>query len=347
MNLPTVSVIIRTNSFRKGCLAEAIDSVLKQTYQSIELVIIENGSNDLEAWLLNYEFGDDSRVINYYYSELFDRCAAGNLGLKEAKGEYLCFLDDDDLFYPQHLQLLVTALETHEDVGAAYSLAEEVPSEIRSYTPFDHTDGKKTLSFQREFSRGALLVNNNLAIQCVLFRRTLFMEYGGFDPELGRLEDWHLWVRYASKDDFIFVNEVSSLYRTPYSVNEILTRDKMLDVYYPLVRDKQKEILVDVDEKLITEILAEIFRPTKLSFFVYSKFSKDIVINSNVYKLFVDQHDAGIPKQACISSNVLEAINLANSIVIENKLLWFTQRIEYALKDILHLSLIKRLWLRT
>ncbi|MFK8068608.1 MAG: glycosyltransferase [Gammaproteobacteria bacterium] len=345
MNLPLVSVIIRTNVQRKGCLAEAIDSVLKQTYQYIELVIVENGSEELEDWLSRYEIENGSRIISYYHSAFFDRCAAGNIGLAEAKGEYLCFLDDDDLFYPEHIQFLVSELEARKDVAAAYSLAEEIPSEISSYTPFIHEDGTKKLSFQRTFSRGALFVNNNLAIQCVLFRKSLFVKHGGFDPELERLEDWNLWVRYASKDDFIFVNHVGSMYRTPFSIHEILLRDKMLDRYYSRAREKQKDVVVEIDEKLITEILAEIFRVTKITSLVFSKFSKSMVINSYTFKQSFSKHK--VNQQQKYTSNVLEAIKLANQIVLEKKLLWMMHRTETTLKKLLHLSLFKRLWFRS
>ncbi len=344
MNSPLVSIIIRTSAPRKGCLLEAIESVLSQTYQNIELVIVENGSHSLEKWLQQIDLDDDSR-IKYCHSEKQNRCIAGNLGCEQAAGEYLCFLDDDDLFYPDHIAVLVGALEKNQEIGGAYSVADELPTEILNYTPFEYRAGVKRVSFQREFSRGALFVNNYLAIQCVLFRKSLFIKYGGFDPELERLEDWNLWTRYASEKDFIYINKITSMYRTPYTMDQILLRDKELDEYYPQAREKQKDIAISLDIKLLTEILNEIFRPSKIFSLMYSNFSKKRVKQSSNYKQFCKQHNVDLETEV-YSTNILEAISLANKIVTENKVLWFTQRMEHTIKRIFRLSTLKRICLR-
>ncbi len=345
MSLPLVSVIIRTNAARQGCLQNAIDSIMGQTWKNIEIVLVENGSNVLESWLLENFRQDETRSISYYQLDGADRCMAGNLGLAKAKGEYLCFLDDDDLFYPEHIEMLAGALNEKREVAAAYSLAEEQPSKIISYTPFEVKEGTKKRSFQREFSRGALFVNNYLAIQCVLFRKKLFKKYGGFDRELEKLEDWHLWVSYASQDDFLFVNRITSLYRTPYEVADILKRDQELDQFYALARSKQEEIKTILDKKLLKEIIDEIMRPSVIASQAGRWYSNRMIEQSETYRNYCDENGIDLAKEG-ISSSVLKAIELSNQIILENRFLWFLLRTEHKLKHSMRLSLIKRLWQR-
>ena len=120
MEIPLVSVLIRTHQ-RPDVLKTALDSVRKQTYPNIQVVIIEDGINTAEK-LLKEKYAD----LNYVYEatgKKIGRCGAGNRALELAKGEYCNFLDDDDAFFDNHIQLLIDAvLKTNSMV--AYAVAE-------------------------------------------------------------------------------------------------------------------------------------------------------------------------------------------------------------------------------
>jgi len=341
VNDPLVSVIIRTCFSRRGCLQKAINSIINQTYKSIELVVVENGSDELKEWLSAFDFPAFCKV-SYYHLDEANRCIAGNLGMSQAKGSLLCFLDDDDEFYSNHLNLLANALKRNRNASAAYSKAHELPSSIESYTPFICKDGKPRVVFGRKFSRGAIFVNNYIPIQSILFKKNLFKDNGGFDLSLDNLEDWNLWTRYASQDDFVYVPEVTSFYRVPNKISDMRARDEKLDVFYPLARKKQSDIKVKLNFCLLTEVVEEIIQSQMLSNKILSKFFLPSIKKVDAYKAFCEHQGVDLSRES-IESTVLEVIELANSVVREFTFLWLILRIENYLKKKLCLSQIKRL----
>lgn len=209
-DIKCVSVIVRTCR-RPHILREALDSIRKQTYRNIEVVVVEDGEG-VSKDMLSADFADLN--IKYFCTrKRVGRTAAGNIGLSKAGGIYMMFLDDDDLLFPQHVETLVNALE---DSGqkAAYSVAYE------SVVKYDAPKGvyrevKRKIRFRQPFNRTFLCFNNYIPIQSVLFEHSLYERFGGFDETLCFLEDWDLWVRYSTGTDFVFVDVVTSLYRVP------------------------------------------------------------------------------------------------------------------------------------
>jgi GT2 family glycosyltransferase len=229
---PRVSVIVRTMAGRRGRLLEAVASVAQQSWRNVELVIVEDGSDTVrdlvQAWAENGEFA----AVRYEALPRCGRCEAGNAGLAIATGAYLGFLDDDDLLYGDHVETLVDAIEARPELGAVYSLAYEVRTEVTSLEPWVYTEVAHSLVHREPFNRAVLWHHNYMPIQAVLFRRELFEEYGGFDPELDQLEDWNLWVRYSLHRDFAMVEKVTSLYRVPACPDDAADRQRALDDYY-------------------------------------------------------------------------------------------------------------------
>lgn len=316
---PLVSVIVRTSESRRGCLSLAVDSVLKQTYKTVELVLVENGSSSLDTWVEQFRT-DTSMAISYYNLEEADRCLAGNLGLSKSKGSYCCFLDDDDILYPEHLSVLVDELEKNPLAGAAYSVAEEVPTNISSYTPFVYTEEEKRIIYRREFSRGTLFVRNYLPIQSVLFRKSLYEEHGGFHRHLEKLEDWNLWCRYASNSDFIFIDRVTSFYRVPGTKIEFKEREIDFSEFHSKAVDEQEMIKTKVNLALLREIIREYFRPYKLSHLFFNVISEKLIKRTRIYKRYCS--DYGVDLQSGeITLSVSDAMSLSRKIISELRFL--------------------------
>ena len=143
------------------------------------------------------------------------RCIAANVGLKNSNGKYINFLDDDDILMPQHISLLVKTLE-ESNYCVAYSVAEEHQTKTTNSTEQEWRVKRKLIRYKQPFNRLLLCYMNYIPIQSVMFERSLYERYGGLDENLDVLEDWDLWLRYAIETDFIFVNEVTSIYYTPY-----------------------------------------------------------------------------------------------------------------------------------
>ena len=266
--LPLLSVLMRTMPGRSGKLKEAIASVANQTYSHIELVVVEDGGQDVQSAKPQIEALQKSGLVHsvkYLPLPKVGRCEAGNQALASATGQLCCFLDDDDLFYADHLEVLVNAWLSKPTLGAVYSLAYEVRTEVISEEPWVYKDILHNMIHRQPFNRGVLWHHNYFPIQAVLFQRQLFLDYGGFDTSLDNLEDWNLWVRYSLKHDFEMVHKVTSLYRVPNDVNKALQRQSVLDDYYAKAQAKHAQLRVELSPAEIIQIAQELSRQSSLA----------------------------------------------------------------------------------
>jgi GT2 family glycosyltransferase len=266
--LPLLSVLMRTMPGRSGKLKEAIASVANQTYSHIELVVVEDGGQDVQSAKPQIEALQKSGLVHsvkYLPLPKVGRCEAGNQALTAATGQLCCFLDDDDLFYADHLEVLVNAWLSKPTLGAVYSLAYEVRTEVISEEPWVYKDILHNMIHRQPFNRGVLWHHNYFPIQAVLFQRQLFLDYGGFDTSLDNLEDWNLWVRYSLKHDFEMVHKVTSLYRVPNDVNKALQRQSVLDDYYAKAQAKHAQLRVELSPAEIIQIAQELSRQSSLA----------------------------------------------------------------------------------
>ena len=225
MSQPLVSVLIRTCQ-RPDVLKHALNSVKSQTYKNLQVVVVEDGENRSED-ILKKEYSD----LNYIYratGHKVGRSEAGNLALKLADGEYLNFLDDDDLLLPGHISRLTGALINSKNL-AAYSNAEEIQINIISDDPYKYTVKRRLNRYHQPFNRLLLYTFNYIPIQSIMFHKELYVELGGFDSKLNALEDWDLWVRYSTRTNFTYVNENTSCYFTPYMRNKKKDRGDYLN----------------------------------------------------------------------------------------------------------------------
>ncbi|WP_434341239.1 glycosyltransferase [Motilimonas cestriensis] len=235
---PLVSVIVRTYRGRGELLRQAIISILNQTYNSIEIVVVEDGGNTHEAMMEEFStHGHDN--IFYHYLDKVGRSVTGNHGLSNARGEYCMFLDDDDLLFSDHVEVLVSALIDNKESVAAYSLAMEVwtrkfDNQVGYIEEFFHTPE----AFKQEFDYTILQDHNFIPIQSILFKRSLYLERGGFEVDMDNLEDWNLWLRYGYDNHFSYVPKTTSLFRTPADNNVRESRHQQLHEAYMLAKDR-------------------------------------------------------------------------------------------------------------
>lgn len=240
--LPKVSVIVRTCG-RPAILRETLISLRNQTYPEIEIVVAEDGP-DISGQMIKEEFSD-LNIVHFATGEKAGRSRTGNLAMEKATGRYLNFLDDDDLFFADHIEVLVSQL-IKGDNRAAYAFAFETPVEIHSRDPYEYTVKQYREVHKHEFDKVVLCHHNYIPIQSIMFEKSLFEEYGGLDESLDALEDWDLWVRYSLHTDFTCVKKTTSIYRVPFNRKINAERQKALDEALVLVRNKHKEYIQTV-----------------------------------------------------------------------------------------------------
>lgn len=226
--LPLVSVITRTCPGRINFLRQSVATILNQTYPNIELIVVEDGGTTAEH--VAHEIKQQHRLTRVIYESITKsgRSEAGNRGLALATGDYAMFLDDDDLLFADHVEVLALKLREQSSYVAAYSLAAE----------FSDLNTKPKTVWNQVFSRELLLSRNYFPIQSVMFRRTVFLSQGGFDSQFDALEDWDLWLRFSTQGDFYFVEKLTSLYRVPNSAYESYCRKKIFLAAYPKIMRK-------------------------------------------------------------------------------------------------------------
>jgi glycosyltransferase involved in cell wall biosynthesis len=204
--VPKVSVIIPTYNCARY-LPEAIDSALAQTYRDFEIIVVDDGSTDNTQEVLA-RYGDQIRVIRQSNQ---GRGAARNTGILAARGEYIAFLDADDLWVPQKLERQVPLFDERPEIGWACSDAVNFTgSELSLQSRF------QTLGL-RPFPEARVL--NVLVPACAIYsitvvvRASCFAESGLFDVSLPVAQDYDMWLRLATRFPIGCVNEVLALHR--------------------------------------------------------------------------------------------------------------------------------------
>ncbi|MDE2430639.1 MAG: glycosyltransferase, partial [Burkholderiales bacterium] len=232
---PLVSVITRTYRGRETYLRQAIISVARQTYPNIEHIIVEDGGETMQP-LVAAMAEDVPSPLRFFGLPKCGRSATGNHGLKQANGRWCVFLDDDDLLFADHVEVLVNALLTQPHAKAAYTLAWEVLTDSSQLAQGLYTEHSYQVppALRQDYDYATLRHHNFMPIQAVLFERALFELRGGFDEDLDALEDWTLWVRYAHGNQFAYIPKLTSLFRTPSDPEQTRKRVEAFSTAYPL-----------------------------------------------------------------------------------------------------------------
>lgn len=198
-----VSVIIPAFNAEKT-LRRAVDSVLAQTHTDIEVLVINDGSTDETRSLAEALERADER-ISLINKENGGPSHARNVGLKHSRGEFIQFLDADDVLLPEKLEIQVRALLDDPEASAVYSQSDSVDDV--SGEVYTATKGEAPLPLLDTLS-----YRNWFAPMVPLLRRKLVEAVGGFDNELRGGEDYDYWIRCAKVGNFAYVPGVVATY---------------------------------------------------------------------------------------------------------------------------------------
>ena len=208
---PTVSVMIPYYNC-KEYIVETIQSVLSQSHQNFEIIIVDDGSDPEHADYLK-GFLADKPAIRYAVQNNQGVAAARNHAARLAGGKYFLFLDSDDLILPDYIEKCVTVLENNPDCKLVYPLAEYFDAQEGLWNLPDY-DGLESL-----------LMGNRFPSSVSMHRAEDFAALGGFDENLTTHEDWDFWIRLLSNGGTVIrIPEVLFRYRKRRDGSSLINR---------------------------------------------------------------------------------------------------------------------------
>ncbi len=201
-NTPFFSVVISTKN-RAALVVKAVQSILKQSFQDFEILIVDNASTDnTEEVLVQLQ----EPRLHYLKNEIDkERCFARNRGIQNAKGNYVCFLDSDDEYLPNHLQAIYDEIQASKIKTALFftnayetynfeNLQERICPDLTNYNLFEYI-----LTYTFNPARVAI-------------HRSILAEFQ-YDEQIPGLEDLDLWLRIATKFPVLQIKERTIVYQ--------------------------------------------------------------------------------------------------------------------------------------
>ena len=199
-----VSVIIPTYN-REKFISECVQSVLAQTLPAREIIIVDDGSTDATYNILR-DLGFNSlstkkTVLRYFFQQNRGVSSARNLGIKEARSEYIALLDSDDLWLKSKLDRQVSAFQ-NDTQSSRLCHTDEIW--IRN--------GVRVNPHKKHKKHGGNVFQSCLKLCCIspssaMMHRSVFEDFGFFDEDLPACEDYDFWLRYSAKEDVNFIDE--------------------------------------------------------------------------------------------------------------------------------------------
>jgi len=214
-NLPLVTIIIRTKD-RPELLKRAVQSVINQMYKNIELLIVNDGGCEIDRDVAAIERClTQYRLINL--KENVGRAGAANVGLKEFKGDYAMFLDDDDTIDSNHLSNLMRVIQENK-VDVAYSGV--------------GTDNGALFNYK--YDKYHLYAGNYIPIHALVFSKKLIQQGCCFDENFTVYEDWDFWLQLSQKTDFYHSELVTATYFSSGDSGVGINSDPFIDYNHRL-----------------------------------------------------------------------------------------------------------------
>ncbi len=226
---PKFSLIIRTYQ-RPNVMKKTLQSLLNQTYKNFRVIVVEDGENPVSQDVI-LSFAEQLDIRYLSVNKNVGRCEVGNIGLAQVDTKYACFLDDDDYLFADFFEVNARLIETNPQCKMFCS------SSVGAKTKYLNQDGsqfefvEKNYLSAKNLRRINFYAANPVAIQSVVFEIALFQQYGGFDLELDALEDWDLWVRYATHCEIASTEKTLSLFKVPADKKQEQKRINAIDKY--------------------------------------------------------------------------------------------------------------------
>jgi lipopolysaccharide biosynthesis protein/glycosyltransferase involved in cell wall biosynthesis len=198
---PVVSIIVRTCN-RPKLLKKALKSIVDQTWKKIEVVVVNDGREPLDE-IISDLCSSLEKINIIEHKSPQGRSMAANTGLENATGDYICFLDDDDLLLPAHIESLVDTLEQDRSIDVAYTGVQCI----------DMSGKEIEKVFSDPFDLIRLKAGNYIPFNSIMFRSSLLKKGVRVDETIDLYEDWDFLLQLLDYSDFKYIDTKSALYR--------------------------------------------------------------------------------------------------------------------------------------
>ena len=259
------SIIIPTYN-RANFIGAAIDSVLEQSYQNWELLIIDDGSTDNTADVIRKYTQQDNRV-KYFLQENMERSQARNNGIEKSNGKYICFLDSDDAFLPNHLKFFYeTILKNKGQSGIYYSdsIITINGNEIIQKLEYSGNENLQTFLFYSSLIPGRVCIKTDI------------LKEFNFDPEISISEDTDLWVRIACKYPYFIPTNQATIEYHMHEGNSVnfKSHNAYKDRQNTLVRILSKQSVHSIDKRIAKNTINDCYMGVFKYYFHQKKYIK-------------------------------------------------------------------------
>ncbi len=273
---PLVTVLIPTFN-RRNYLPAAIGSVVEQTYRRLQIIVVNDGGESVRDIIRSF---NDSRIILLERTDNRGKACSLNEALQYAEGKYVAYLDDDDIYYPHHIETLLGLLEGDTGCGAAYS--DLYKTHCRILPDGTRQVLGKVVKISRDFDRWLLLHFNHVLGVSLMHRTDLLDKTGPYNESIRILIDWDMTRRLAFFTDFAHTNIITGeffgpvgecdrisyrmrLDRAEYLRNVLMIRSRRPPKPWPKVKDLSIILLPDrLDDdtgKMLRDIWLWTFTP--------------------------------------------------------------------------------------
>lgn len=221
--IPAVTVLMTTFN-RRDSVADSIQSIINQTWKDWQLAVVNDGGEDIQDIIDTF---DDPRII-YYNNEHKGKAAQLNFAISVTQSKYIAYLDDDDAYFPNHLEALISYLEAHSEIKFAYSMSQEIS---KIYVDHYWVEKERIIRYARQTNAYELRYNNHIPNLCALHRRGLFELAGLYDETLDVLIDWDMYRRLAVYAPPRFINLLTCEYSRKITTGN-LAEGQITGLYY-------------------------------------------------------------------------------------------------------------------
>lgn len=232
-----VSVIIPCYNAGKY-IFECIDSILKQSYENIEIVVVDSSTDGSSDEIQNLSLNSVNGRIKYFFQDKRGPAAARNFGIDNSTGDFLAFLDSDDIFSEESIELKINLFENDKDVSLVFSDAYIMNEDELMDYKYKNVVGK----FYDGYPFEKLIENNFICTSTVIVKKDVIEKAGKFNEDFKNAEDYEFWLRICkNKFKIGYVDKPLTYYRIrkgSLSDNNLKNTEYLIHLFENLNIDK-------------------------------------------------------------------------------------------------------------